>query len=141
MKTFNKRFNYLSHMVDSTADAVVRVGKVSAFWASMGSMAVFINLITYLGAREINITSLVIIQFLFWCSLYGILMITQLSWVAYIVYMAELDHEEDMAKEHPPTPLPTMTTKHYVLDKNQYRIDKVVDKFDGVGEEDGQFPF
>lgn len=134
MRQINKRFNFLSHMIDASSDAVVRVGKVSAFWASMGSLAIFVNLILYMGAKEINIITLVIIQFLFWCSTFGVLMVTQMSWISYIVYMADLGLQEDDNDTTPPTPLPTSTTKHYVLGKNSYKIDKVVDTYhSGVG--------
>lgn len=128
-----RRYNYLSHMLDSSQQAVARIGKISAFWASMSSAVVFINLVQYLGAGEINVIALMIMQFLFWTSVYCVLMFSQLSWISYIVYNAVDEWQYQEEDNTPPTP-PNNTRKTYYLPtKNGYKIDKVVEFTGGVG--------
>jgi hypothetical protein len=119
-------------MVDVSSGAVIKVGKQSAMWACFSQAVVFINLIQYLGAGVIGVNALLLLQFLFWCSVFCIMMFLQLSWISYIVYTADLDYQE---KGDPPTPLPTTRTKYYVPGKSGYKIEKEVEEFGGVGEE------
>lgn len=128
-----RRYNYLSHMVDSTTDSVARVAKISAFWATSSQAIVFINLMLYLGAGVISPITLVLLSFLFWCSVFGIATITQLSWIAHLVFNGMEEEESDF--EQSPYPTPTTTTKHYVLDGNGYKISKIVERVGGSNEE------
>jgi len=121
-------------MVDATSDSIARIGKISAFWASISQAVIFINLLVYLGCGLINAATLVVLQFLFWTCVFGTMMFLQASWVFYMVYSADVDYEPTPDEKDPPTPLPHTTTKYYVPQKNGYKIEKVVDEFSGVGE-------
>jgi len=136
MKQTKMRYNYLSHMVDATSEAVIRIGKVSAFWASLAQLAIFINLIVYLGTSAITVAMLVVLQFLFWASVFCVLMFVQMSWVSYMVYVARDEWEYDDTEDNPPAPLPKTTTKYYIPRKNGYKLDKVVDTYGGEGGSD-----
>jgi len=128
-----RRYNYLSHMLDSSQDAIARIGKISSFWATLSSATIFINLIQYLGAGYINVVVLVMLQFLFWASVFCVLMFVQLSWISYIVYNAVDEWQQrDDASDHP-APLNKTRKTYYLPTKNGYKIDKVVEFDSGVG--------
>lgn len=118
-------------MVDVSASAVIKVARQSALYACFSQAVVFINLIQYLGAGVLGVNALLLLQFLFWCSVFGVMMFLQLSWISYIVYTADLDYQE---KGNPPTPPPTTRTKYYIPGKSGYKIDKEVEEWGGEGE-------
>lgn len=120
-------------MVQEVAQAVGKVSRTSAIYASLSQAIVFLNLVQYLGAGFVNAPTLIILQFLFWTSIFGVMMFAQMSWIAYMVYTADLDFRE---ASDPPTPLPTRRTKHYAPTKRGYVIDKEVEEYSRVGEEE-----
>lgn len=126
-----RRYNYLSHMVDSATDSVTRVAKISAFWASTSQAILIINLVIYLGANVIAPITLVLLSFLLWVSVFGIMIVVQLGWIAHLVFNG-IDGDYDQM-DASPSPTAIDVTKHYEFDGKRHKITKIVESPSGVG--------
>lgn len=124
-----RRYNYLSHMVDSSTDSVARVAKISAFWASMSQAVITINLVHMVFNGIVSPIALVLISFLLWSAVFGVMIVTQLGWISHLVFNGLDDYPPGVPE--PPHPTPLDVTRHYKFDGKSYKIDKVVERVGG----------
>ena len=132
-KMFGRRYAYLSHMIDASGEAVMRVIKISAAWATISMAFVFVNLAVYMVNHVISPVVMLCLAFVFWSAIFGTMMYMSLSWIAYLATISMTDDSEDY-QEDAPTPPKNVTRVYQVEGRRTRLMSEKADSSSGVGE-------
>jgi fatty acid desaturase len=123
MSNHKRRFNYQSHLVDASADAVIRLAKTAAFIASVVILIVGINTLAFFRIQA-SFGTVALFMASAWVAVWSILFMVQSSWVAYMVHtdFDELIRQMESKEDVDPPP-PTGITRVYKPHSTGYTLE------------------
>lgn len=133
MKTYTKRFNYLSHLIDAAVAGVVRLAWTAAVISLLMTMVVVVNTAVFWRV-EIDFRTAGLLAAGLELGLFWLVFFIQAHWVAYMVH-ADVEQILSQTQELPDNPLPQKEVKRvYMPHSTGYKLNKEITEWGGAAE-------